>query len=174
MAVFCDGNFYRRGGIMPVSGVAVIGGGNRPEFPPALTEKLSPENSTGLGSTSVQGTLLLTQPKPRRILDVANTYLKNHLTEDEMTFILRNRERFSFTPGVGDRRTDFISRFVKINNWDGEDVSGLRLRPNPPGAPEYFFTLTFSAVSGTMTLTDNHVQCPDTYGSLRYFTIRIK
>ncbi|EEF6843018.1 hypothetical protein GQG71_004204 [Salmonella enterica] len=53
-------------------------------------------------------------------------------------------------------------------------MTNLLLRPNPPGAPEYGFTLTFSGETGTMTVTDSHVGVHNTYGSIRYFTIREK
>ncbi|HCM2000515.1 TPA: hypothetical protein N3A45_003661 [Salmonella enterica subsp. salamae serovar [1],40:z35:e,n,x,z15] len=142
-----------------------------PEF---ILDKLLPENSTGLGSTSVQGTLLLTQPKPRRILDVVNMYLKNPLTESELALILGNREQFKFTAGVGDRRPEFKGRFRLVENWQGEDVSGYLLSPDPYNNPQYRFLLTFSGEDGSLVLTDSHANQPDKYGSLRYFTIRMK
>ncbi|ECC1695188.1 hypothetical protein DPB93_22825 [Salmonella enterica subsp. salamae] len=145
-----------------------------PPVPAFILRKLLPENNTGLGSATSQGNLLVTQSQPRRILDVVNAYLKTPLTDRELALILMSRELFTFTLGVGDRRTYFISRFVTVNNWNGEDVNELPLSPNLSGAPEYYFTLTFSASSGTMALTDGHSGNPDTYGSLRYFTVRIK
>ncbi|ELC8786483.1 hypothetical protein RJV04_000742 [Salmonella enterica] len=143
-------------------------------IPQSLLDKLTPQNNTGLGSASVQGSVLNTQAATRTILSVANTYLTNKLTADEMALILNNRNDFTFTIGVGDRRTDFIGRFALATNWHGEDVTNFQLRPNPPGAPEYDFRLTFSASAGTMKVTDNHFGVRNTYGSLRYFTIRKK
>ncbi|ECT1019461.1 TPA: hypothetical protein H2A59_003106 [Salmonella enterica] len=160
-------------GIRPVHHAVVMGKG-APLFSAALLDKLKPQNSLEPGSTTVQGTALNTQGAARTILSVANTYLTNKLTADEMALILRNRDKFTFTIGVGDRRKDFISRFVPATNWHGEDVTNLLLRPNPPGAPEYGFTLTFSGETGTMTVTDSHVGVHNTYGSIRYFTIREK
>ncbi|HAF8817589.1 TPA: hypothetical protein G5V04_003064 [Salmonella enterica] len=152
----------------------LVFGGNYEQFPQSLLDKLKPQNNTGLGSTTVQGTVLNTQAATRTILSVANTYLTNKLTADEMALILNNRNDFTFTIGVGDRRTDFIGRFALATNWHGEDVTRLQLRPNPTGAPEYDLRLTFSASTGTMTVTDNHVGVRNTYGSIRYFTIRQK
>lgn len=146
--------------------------GNTGGIPQSLLDKLKPQNNTGLGSTTVQGTVLNTQAATRTILSVANTYLTNKLTADEMALILSNRSQFEFIIGVGDRRPEFKERFVLATNWHGEDVTRLQLRPNPAGAPEYDFRLTFSASAGTMTVTDNHVGSHNTYGSLRYFAIR--
>ncbi|EDY1994211.1 hypothetical protein JYL57_001450 [Salmonella enterica subsp. enterica serovar Typhimurium] len=141
-------------------------------IPQSILDKLKPQNNTGLGSTTAQGTVLNTQAATRTILSVANTYLTNKLTADEMAFILSNRSQFEFIIGVGDRRAEFKGRFALATNWRGEDVTNFQLRPNPAGAPEYDFRLTFSASAGTMTVTDNHVGTRNTYGSLRYFTIR--
>ncbi|HIF2328819.1 TPA: hypothetical protein ACXZPG_004495 [Salmonella enterica] len=152
----------------------LVFGGNYEQFPQSLLDKLKPQNNTGLGSTTVQGTVLNTQDATRTILSVANTYLTNKLTAGEMALILNNRDNFTFTIGVGDRRTDFISRFALATNWHGEDVTNFQLRPNPAGAPEYDFRLTFSASAGTMSVTDNHVGTHSVYGSIRYFTIRQK
>ncbi|EDR5075843.1 hypothetical protein GS039_000479 [Salmonella enterica] len=142
------------------------------DIPGAILDKLKPQNNTGLGSTTVQGTVLNTWDGDRTILSVANTYLVNKLTADEMALILSNRSQFGFTIGVGDRRAEFKGRLVLATNWHGEDVDNFQLRPNPAGAPEYDFRLTFSASAGTMTVTDNHVESHNTYGSLRYFAIR--
>ncbi|EBW6364485.1 hypothetical protein DPU24_27745 [Salmonella enterica subsp. enterica serovar Oranienburg] len=152
----------------------VFGDAGGIRIPQPLLDKLTPQNNTGLGSTTVQGTVLNTQATARTILSVANTYLTNKLTADEMALILNNRDDFTFTIGVGDRRAGFISRFELATNWHGEDVTNFQLRPNPAGAPEYDLRLTFSASAGTMTVTDNHVGVRNTYGSLRYFTIRKK
>ncbi|EEL2518409.1 hypothetical protein G9I05_004352 [Salmonella enterica] len=160
------GLILQRGYIMLGDGADVI--------PQPLLDKLTPQNNTGLGSASVQGTVLNTQDATRTILSVANTYLTNKLTADEMAFILSNRSQFEFIIGVGDRRAEFKGRFALATNWHGEDVTRLQLRPNPTGAPEYDLRLTFSASTGTMTVTDNHVGVRNTYGSLRYFTIRKK
>ncbi|WGE30538.1 hypothetical protein PHA77_08045 [Edwardsiella tarda] len=107
------------------------------------------------------------------ILSVANTYLIRPLTADDMAIILQNRRYFIFSIGVGDRREEFKARFGIAANWSGEDVSALRL-PNPPYAPDYVFSFDFSGSAGTMRLTDNHVSIPNTYGGIRYFTIRLK
>ncbi|HAK6117979.1 TPA: hypothetical protein H2R31_003030 [Salmonella enterica] len=149
-------------------------GGEGGGIPQSLLDKLKPQNNTGLGSTGAQGIVLNTWDGGREILAIANTYLTNKLTADEMTLILSNRSQFEFIIGVGDRRPEFKGRFVLATNWHGEDVTRLQLRPNPAGAPEYDFRLTFSAGAGTMTVTDNHVGSHNTYGSLRYFTIRKK
>ncbi|HGB5308241.1 TPA: hypothetical protein ACIVON_002613 [Salmonella enterica subsp. enterica serovar Poona] len=150
----------------------LVFGGNYEQFPPSLLDKLKPQNNTGLGSTGAQGTVLNTWDGGREILAIANTYLTNKLTADEMALILSNRSQFEFIIGVGDRRPEFKERFVLATNWHGEDVTRLQLRPNPADAPEYDFRLTFSAGAGTMTVTDNHVGSHNTYGSLRYFAIR--
>ncbi|HFW3091552.1 TPA: hypothetical protein ACIBE3_005326 [Salmonella enterica subsp. enterica serovar Reading] len=142
------------------------------DIPGTILDKLKSQNNTGLGSTTVQGTVLNTWDGGRAILTIANTYLTNKLTADEMAFILSNRSQFEFIIGVGDRRAEFKGRFVLATNWHGEDVNNFQLRPNPAGAPEYDFRLTFSASAGTMTVTDNHVGSHNTYGSLRYFAIR--
>ncbi|EGF4127695.1 TPA: hypothetical protein ACIT51_000087 [Salmonella enterica subsp. enterica serovar Java] len=162
----------RNCGIIVGRGQLVLGSASR--TPPSLLDKLKPQNNTGLGSASVQGNVLNTQDATRTILSVANTYLTNKLTADEMALILNNQGKFTFSIGVGDRRTDFISRFALATNWHGEDVTNFQLRPNPAGAPEYDFRLTFSASAGTMSVTDNHVGTHSVYGSIRYFTIRQK
>ncbi|EHL2884859.1 hypothetical protein KDH02_002548 [Salmonella enterica] len=171
MAILQPGIFYGDNSISPVSGAAVIGGRN-PVIPATLLDKLKPQNSAGLGSVSVQGYALNTQDAARSLLDVVNTYLTNKLTADELALILRNRDKFTFTIGVGDRRAEFKGRFAQATNWHGEDVNNFQLRPNPAGAPEYDFRLTFSGASGTIKVTDNHVGTRNTYGAIRYFTIR--
>ncbi|HAK6117879.1 TPA: hypothetical protein H2R31_002921 [Salmonella enterica] len=155
--------------------VIILGNGeNESSVPDSIKVKLNPQNNTGLGSTGAQGIVLNTWDGGREILAIANTYLTNKLTADEMTWILSHPDKFTFSIGVGDRRTEFISRFALATNWHGEDVNTFQLRPNPTGAPEYDFRLTFSARAGTMTVTDNHVGSHNTYGSLRYFAIRVK
>ncbi|HFZ9108558.1 TPA: hypothetical protein ACIPVM_000067 [Salmonella enterica subsp. diarizonae serovar 50:k:z35] len=155
--------------------VIILGSGeNESSAPDSIKVKLNPQNNTGLGSTTDQGNVLNTQAAARTILSVVNTYLTDKLTADEMVWILSHRDKFTFTIGVGDRRTEFISRFALATNWHGEDVSTFQLRPNPSGAPEYDLRLTFSASAGTMTVTDNHVGVRNTYGSIRYFAIRVK
>lgn len=162
----------RNCGIIVGRGQLVLGSASR--IPPSLLDKLKPQNNTGLGSTAVRGTVLNTQDAARTILSVANAYLVNKLTADEMAWILSHRDKFTFSIGVGDRRGGVEGRFAIATNWHGEDVTRLLLRPNPPSAPEYDFRLTFSASAGTLILTDNHVSMPDTFGGLRYFTIRQK
>ncbi|WGE29407.1 hypothetical protein PHA77_01685 [Edwardsiella tarda] len=157
--------------ITPVSGRAQIGSLVEVSPMPGIMSKLTDANSTGLGSTSATGSLLATQAATRSILSVVNTYLLRPLTAGEMDYILQNRSRFVFTLGVGDRRGNFMGRFGIVSNWHGEDVTALRL-PNPPSAPDYVFSFDFSGSEGTMRLTDNHVSVPNTYGALRYFTIR--
>ncbi|EGT7582568.1 hypothetical protein JE599_001887 [Salmonella enterica] len=156
--------------------VIILGGGgeNESSVPDSIKVKLNPQNDTGLGSVSVQGTVLNTQTTSRTILSVANTYLANKLTADEMAWILSHRDKFTFSIGVGDRRANFIARFVVATNWHGEDVNNFLLRPNPSGVPEYNLRLTFSASAGTMTVTDNHVSVRNTYGGIRYFAIGVK
>ncbi|MGG6046736.1 hypothetical protein, partial [Salmonella enterica] len=65
-------------------------------------------------------------------------------------------------------------RFVVAQDWHGEDVSDLQLKPDPPNSPTYNFRLSFSADTGMLTLTDSHFSTANTYGSLRYFTVRVK
>ncbi|HGB3676233.1 TPA: hypothetical protein ACIVDA_004277 [Salmonella enterica subsp. enterica serovar Muenchen] len=161
---------WQTGGIIIHGSRIVFGTMN--DIPQSLQSKLQPQNNTGLGSTGAQGIVLNTWDGDREILAIANTYLTNKLTADEMAFILSNRSQFEFIIGVGDRRAEFKGRFALATNWHGEDVTRLQLRPNPTGAPEYDFRLTFSASAGTMTVTDNHVGSHNTYGSLRYFAIR--
>lgn len=161
---------WQAGGII-IHGSRIVFG-TRNDIPQSLQNKLQPQNNTGLGSTAVRGTVLNTQDAARTILSVANAYLVNKLTADEMAWILSHRDKFTFSIGVGDRRGGVEGRFAIATNWHGEDVTRLQLRPNPSGAPEYDFRLTFSASAGTLTLTDNHVFTPNTYGGLRYFIIR--
>ncbi|HGB5310798.1 TPA: hypothetical protein ACIVON_005347 [Salmonella enterica subsp. enterica serovar Poona] len=172
MAIQQSGGMYPGNPLSPISGAPVIGGG-KVTIPRAIQDKLQPKNNTGLGSTGAQGTVLNTWDGGRTILAIANTYLTDKLTTDEMAWILSHRDKFTFTIGVGDRRPEFKVRFALATNWHGEDVTRLQLRPNPAGAPEYDFRLTFSASAGTMTVTDNHVGSHNTYGSLRYFAIRV-
>ncbi|EPI4879941.1 hypothetical protein ACWH6B_001737 [Salmonella enterica subsp. enterica serovar Newport] len=160
-------------GIKPVYHAVVMGEG-APMFSKELLDKLLPENNAREGSTSGQGYVLNTQDAARSLLDVANAYMTNKLTADELALILRNRDKFTFTIGVGDRRATFKGRFAQATNWHGEDVVNLLLRPNPPGVPEYGFTLTFSGASGTIKVVDSHVGTHNAYGSVRYFTIRKK
>ncbi|EHK2737162.1 hypothetical protein J9K13_004771 [Salmonella enterica] len=176
MAIQQSGGMYPGGPLSAISGAPVIGSGSSESqitIPRTIQNKLQPQNNAGLGSTTDQGAVLNTRAADRAILNVANTYLTDQLTADEMAWILSHRDKFTFSIGVGDRRTDFISRFALATNWHGEDVTNFQLRPNPPGAPEYDFRLTFSASAGTMTVTDNHVGVRNTYGSLRYFAIRV-
>lgn len=142
-------------------------------LPADLIAKLTPQNSTGLGSASVQGNLLNTRASTMPVLDVVNTWLTNKLTADELALILRNRNRFTFTIGVGDRRAEFKSRFRIATNWHGEDADNLLLAPDPWNDPRYNFRLTFTGSAGTMKLTDTHASS-NTYGSIRYFTVRVK
>ncbi|EBZ5140186.1 hypothetical protein EBP35_26395, partial [Salmonella enterica subsp. enterica serovar Antsalova] len=75
-----------------VQGGRVIGAGSETEqIPVSLLDKLKQQNNTGLGSASVQGNLLNTRASTMPVLDVANTYLTNSLTADELALILRNR-----------------------------------------------------------------------------------
>ncbi|EIO8740619.1 hypothetical protein LRG41_003200 [Salmonella enterica] len=173
MAIQQSGGMYPGNPLFPVSGAPVIGGTGKVTIPRAIQDKLQPQNNTGLGSTTLQGNVLNTQGATRTIISVANTYLTNKLTADEMAWILSHRDKFTVSTGVGDRRKEFISRFALATNWHGEDVTNFQLRPNPAGAPEYDLRLTFSASAGTMTVTDNHVGTRNTYGSLRYFVIRV-
>ncbi|HIB1507730.1 TPA: hypothetical protein ACWV5T_002346 [Salmonella enterica subsp. enterica serovar Muenchen] len=160
-------------GIQPVHHTVVMGEG-APVFSDALLNKLTAQNSTGLGSSSAPGTLTPTRPEARNILDVVNAYLKTPLTADEMALILAHRYKFEFTIGTGDRRADFTGRFRLITNWHGEDAENLLLTPEPwDGDPRYGFRLSFSGTTGLMTLTDVHA-AGNTYGALRYLTIGVK
>ncbi|EDR5177344.1 hypothetical protein CEH78_003313 [Salmonella enterica] len=171
MAIMQTGAYYPDNAITPISGAAVIGG----QLP--LTElqvKLSPRNRTGMGTTTSLGEVWHTSTTEASILDVVNHYLVNPLTAVEMKYILAHPEKFTFEMGAGDRREAFKSRLVEVDNWHGEDVTNLKLTPNPANAPAYNFTLTFSAVTGMMKLTDGHAGQPNTYGALRYLTVRAK
>ncbi|EOC0702706.1 hypothetical protein ACIU3Q_005940, partial [Salmonella enterica subsp. enterica serovar Kokomlemle] len=137
-------------GIRPVHHAVVMGAGD------ALTGKLSPQNNTGLGTRTSLGNAWHTSTTEASILDVVNRYLVSPLTAVEMKYILAHPEKFTFEMAVGDRREDFKGRIVEVDNWHGEDVTGLKLTPNPANAPAYNFTLTFSAVTGMMKLTDGH------------------
>ncbi|EAW9081245.1 hypothetical protein F3V99_15500 [Salmonella enterica] len=149
----------------------LLGSGVQENIPQSILDKLKPQNNTGLGSASVQGNLLNTRASTMPILDVVNNWLTNKLASDELALILRNRSRFSFTIGVGDRRAEFKSRFRIATNWHGEDADNLLLAPDPWNDPHYNFRLTFTGSAGTMKLTDTHASS-NTYGSIRYFTIR--
>ncbi|HGB5310793.1 TPA: hypothetical protein ACIVON_005342 [Salmonella enterica subsp. enterica serovar Poona] len=173
MAIQQSGGMYPGNPLYPISGAPVIGGTGKVTIPRAIQDKLQPQNNTGLGSTTLQGNVLNTQDAARTILSMANTYLTNKLTADEMAWILSHRDKFTFTIGVGDRRSEFKGRFALATNWHGEDVNNFQLRPNPADAPEYGFTLTVDGSAGTITVTDSHVGTHNTYGSLRYFTIRV-
>ncbi|ECT1023870.1 hypothetical protein DPO11_28790 [Salmonella enterica] len=155
-------------GIRPVHHAVVMGSGD------ALTGKLSPQNNTGLGTRTSLGNAWHTSTTEASILDVVNHYLVSPLTAVEMKYILAHPEKFTFEMAVGDRREDFKGRIVEVDNWHGEDVTGLKLTPNPANAPAYNFTLNFSAVTGMMKLTDGHAGQPNTYGTLRYLTVRMK
>lgn len=155
-----------------VQGGRVLGAGVETEqIPVSLLDKLKPQNNTGLGSTSVLGKVLNTRDNIMPLLDVVNNWLTNKLTADELALILRNRSRFTFTIGVGDRRAEFKGRFKIATNWRGEDVDNFLLAPDPWNNPPYNFRLTFTGGAGTMKLTDTHAGT-NTYGSIRYFTIR--
>ncbi|EAP7666369.1 hypothetical protein CDJ04_25425 [Salmonella enterica] len=78
--------------------------GVQEHIPQPILDKLKPQNNTGLGSASGQGNLLNTRASTMPILYVVNNWLTNKLAADELALILRNRSRFSFTIGVGDRR----------------------------------------------------------------------
>lgn len=173
MAIYKGFNPTRPAAGFHVHGMIVLGEGTA-FFSPVLLNKLKPQNHTGLGSQSIQGNLINSRVSERQILDVANIYLTDKLTADELKIILNNWNKFEFAIGVGDRRPGAVSRFAIASNWHGEDVNNLLLRPNPPDAPEYDLRLTFSAKDETLKLTDNHVSVPNTYGGLRYFTIRVK
>ncbi|HAG0018063.1 TPA: hypothetical protein G8O67_005498 [Salmonella enterica] len=160
-------------GIQPVYHVVVIGK-SLPLFSAVLLDKLTPQNNTGLGTSTSLGDAWHTTPTEVSILDVVNRYLVNPLTAVEMKYILAHPEKFTFEMGAGDRREAFKSRIVEVDNWHGEDVTGLVLTPNPANAPAYKFSLTFSAVTGMMKLTDGHAGQPNTYGALRYLTVRAK
>lgn len=155
-----------------IKGMIVLGANEI--IPETLLLKLKPQNNTGLGSDSVRGNVLPTRNSAFPLLEVVNTYLTDKLTEDELKIILNNRDKFEFAIGVGDRRPGFIPRFVVAQDWHGEDVSDLQLIPDPPNSPTYNFRLSFSADTGMLTLTDSHFSTANTYGSLRYFTVRVK
>lgn len=161
----------------PVKGLHVKGMitlGADDEIPWSLRLKLEPQNSTGLGSPSVPGNPVNTQLPERRILDVVNTYLKTPLASDELNLILTKRDKFEFTIGVGDRREVLKERFTLITNWHGEDITNLLLKPEPwDGRPPYQFRLSFFGTTGMMHLTDSHAG-GNTYGAMRYLTIRVK
>ncbi|EEI4448031.1 hypothetical protein G0S15_001401 [Salmonella enterica] len=159
-------------GIQPVHHSVVMGEGAS-LFSAALLDKLKPANNTGLGSSSVQGSLVYTRASERSFLEVVNSYLRNNLTADELTLILNHREKFDFSMGVGDRRDDFKERFSLVTNWRGEDVQNFLLAPDPWDEPHYNFRLTFSAGTGTIIFTDSHAG-ENMYGSMRYFTIRLR
>ncbi|EAB6033909.1 hypothetical protein FKH18_25070 [Salmonella enterica] len=155
-----------------VKGMITLGANE--EIPRTLLLKLEPQNSTGLGSSSVLGNQITTQPAERRILDVVNTWLKTPLPREELNLILTKRDKFEFTIGTGDRRPGGVGRFRLITNWQGEDVTNLLLRPEPwDGWPPYQFRLSFSGATGMMSLTDSHAG-GNMYGAMRYLTIRVK
>lgn len=155
--------------------IIALGSGTYDFFVPAtLCQKLLPQNNTGLGSTSTQGNLLSTRGNALSVLFVVNTYLNDKLTDDELGIILNNRDKFEFAIGVGDRRTSLVSRFKIATNWHGEDVTQRVLTPDPFNDPLYRHTLTFSGETGLMTVTDSHAGTVNTYGGIRYFTVRKK
>lgn len=171
-----SGWFFSGTGIKPFDKAKTVVLGSGADvftIPESLRKKLLQQNNTGLGSTSVQGTVLNTQIATRAVLGVANTYMISKLTADELALILRNRDKFTFTIGVGDRRAAYNSRFTIITNWHGEDVQSLLLAPDPWSAPHYNFRLTFSGNDKTLIITDSHAG-PNNYGAIRYFTIRVK
>ncbi|EEG2782571.1 hypothetical protein GXR14_001191 [Salmonella enterica] len=155
-----------------VKGMITLGANEK--IPRTLLLKLEPQNSAGLGSPSVLGNTTNTWIQERRILDVVNTYLKTPLTSEELNLLLTKRDKIEFTIGTGDRRIGGVGRFSMITNWHGEDVTDLLLRPEPwDGWPPYQFRLSFSGVTGMMSLTDSHAG-GNTYGAMRYLTIRVK
>ncbi|EKB5404571.1 hypothetical protein OOP60_005041 [Salmonella enterica] len=172
MAVYIGFNPVRQTIRRHVRGMITLGASAA--IPASLLLKLEPQNSTGLGSPSVLGNEITTQPAERRILDVVNTWLKTPLTSEELNLILTRRDKFEFTIGTGDRRIGAVERFRLITNWHGEDVTNLLLRPEPwDGWPSYQFRLSFSGVTGMMRLTDSHAG-GNMYGAMRYLTIRIR
>ncbi|EDS8888663.1 hypothetical protein GQC79_003592 [Salmonella enterica] len=171
MAIYTGFNPPGQARGLRVKGMITLGAD---EIPWSLRLKLEPQNSTGLGSPSVLGNPVNTQLPERRILDVVNAYLKTPLTSAELNLILTKRDKFEFTAGLGDRRVAFMERFRLITNWHGEDVTNLSPKPEPwDGWPAYQFRLSFSGATGMMKLTDNHSGA-NTYGSMRYLTIRVK
>ncbi|EDR5178694.1 hypothetical protein CEH78_004738 [Salmonella enterica] len=167
---------YSGGGIKPCgeAGVIALGHGAAFSVPASLRQKLLPENNIGLGSESALGTAIPTGNVNRHIWEVINNWLINKLTFDDWVIIRENMDRFTFAIGVGDRREAFKSRIVEADNWHGEDVNNLKLTPNPPGAPAYNFTLSFTAADAMTSLTDSHAGQPNTYGALRYLTVRVR
>ncbi|EDX0372083.1 hypothetical protein GTL21_002750 [Salmonella enterica] len=126
-------------GLILQGGGFSLGAGSMTQIPSSLLDKLKLQNNTGLGSASVQGKILNTRDNTMPVLDVVNTWLTNKLTADELAIILRNRSRFTFTIGVGDRRAEFKGRFRIATNWHGEDADNFLLAPDPWGAPPLQF-----------------------------------
>ncbi|EOW6510851.1 hypothetical protein ACOZXQ_000570 [Cronobacter malonaticus] len=154
-----------------VPGVRIIGG-QPTGLQVTIREKLSPENRTDLGSTTVLGRVFNTRSDYYHVLELLNAYLRQPLTEDELDYIMQNRRRFVFYLGVGDRRNtpNFIRRFVFAENWHGEDVSNFSIEPDAYSSPRYNFLLFFDGSAKIMQLTDSH-SGPNAYGAIRAFYV---
>ncbi|NUH56262.1 hypothetical protein HUK76_23125 [Citrobacter portucalensis] len=153
---------------LSVPGMRVLGGQTN-DIPGAIREKLRPENRTDLGSTTELGRVFDTSSTDYyHIQDVLNAYLHQPLTEDELEYILDNRDQYAFHLGYGDRRdaADLIRRFTYAENWQGEDVRDFVLEPEANPSQTYNFRLLFDSRAKVMKLTDSHVVA-NRYGALR-------
>ncbi|MEB7738577.1 hypothetical protein NGB58_04690 [Escherichia coli] len=151
-----------------VPGMRIIGG-QRVDVSEKIRKKIRSENRINLGSTEVPGRVFDTTDY-YYVQDVLNAYLRQPLTENELEYILSNREKFVFCLGVGDRRdtsADLIRRFVYVDNWHGEDVRDFSLAPEVFPSQPYNFRLLFDSRARILRLTDTHAWKSNKYGALR-------
>lgn len=149
---------------------------NGVHYPATLLTKLLPENNVNLGSDTVFGAAVNTSADQQDMLTVVNTFLKDPVTTDELALILKNKEDFVFSIGVGDRRNDagLYSRFGIVDNWSGDDVLNRVLTPEPYPSKPYNLTMSLAVAtdgSGKLLITDTHSGA-NQFGAIRYFTIR--
>lgn len=138
-------------------------------IPDGLMAKLDESNRHNLGSELQQGTVFAT-PVDSDLLTIVNAYLVTGLTDEELQFILKNRDYFEFRIGVGDRRSSFYRRFAIAQNWAGSDSNQLLLKPDPYTTQPYSHLLTFVGGTGHIKVTDTH-SGDNRYGSVRYITV---
>jgi hypothetical protein len=129
-------------------------------------------NRANLGSTSVMGTVFDTGTSTYSIKEVLNAYLATALTDDEWEFLMNNLSDYTWSIGVGERRSPLVARFAIANNWSGAAVNNLTLTPEVSGW-SYLHTLTVNWTAKTMVITDNPYQGVN-YGSMRYLTVTPK
>ncbi|HCB9838978.1 TPA: hypothetical protein M2Q89_003802 [Escherichia coli] len=158
------------GAALLVPGALLLGGEVSSSPVDEISRKLQPENRINLGSETELGRVFSTCSKPYSLLEVVNAYLKEPLSAEELSFIVRNRNKFIFELRVGDRRDYFKSRYAAVDNWSGDDVVDFETSPEAFEKQPYKFHLWFHGEGGTIQLTDTHSGV-NGYGGLRGLTV---